>query len=351
MRHRTPTSIVSLCLALFCFAIGPSNAWAKDANPKPANPKDAEADKQAAPKVKPIPPLASDAEAEAALTEFKEAYKARGLKGDDKTSERDFAMQKIAPIQHRDVIKALAKVVKSKDPNLRIAAVVHLGEQRALPSLAGKVVADALLRSKKDVNFAITALETLGQLGYLGASPVVEQMLRHNDFSVKKAAIATVGQMKDMRLLRPMLAQVGINPDKDLEDVEKRERREKEDGHSWEGAEASVDTGTAGDGDQKAAEKQAKEQAAKNKAEAEAAAGGKPSIGRSGGGGGRSTKELIHPIKKALSAMTGESFEGPTSVVKWCQENKSDIATAIEKLIKDTKAQQKADKNAKPPSE
>ncbi len=57
-------------------------------------------------------PLATDAEVEAALAKFKEDFKAKGLKGDDKLSQKDFALKELAKLQHLKVVDALASVFR-----------------------------------------------------------------------------------------------------------------------------------------------------------------------------------------------------------------------------------------------
>ncbi|MGE0193333.1 MAG: HEAT repeat domain-containing protein [Planctomycetota bacterium] len=317
---------------------------------------DGGADPAAAPAPEAAAPaeLASPEEVKAAVEAYKENWKAKGLKGDERLAQRDWAMQQLAAVQHPEVVDELAKVLKGSDENLRIAAAVHLSSQTALPVQAGKKIAEAIQRNKNDVNFLMAALDSLGRLKFLGATEVIDEMLRHPDFSVKKAAIEAVGSTGDMRLMLPMLKLVQIDPDREPPGARGKNSGQSEsdgEGYSWEGAEATVDTGTAGDGDQKAAEKKAKEQAAKNKAEADAKAaasggsGGKPDKPGKGGGG-RSIQELIHPIKKALGALTGEEFDSPVTVHAWLVAHKDEIAARIKELADVEKDQAKTEKEA-----
>ena len=301
--------------------------------------------------------LATDEEADAAVEAFKDAWKAKGLKGDERLAQRDWAMQQLASIQHPEVVDELAKVLRGSDENLRIAAAVHLSTQTGLPVLAGRKVAEAIARNKSDVTFVMAALDTLGRLKYLGASDVISDMLRHPDFSVKKAAIEAVGNTGDVRLLKDMLKQVGIDADKPpKEETRQGGQEQKEEGYSWEGAEATVDTGSAGDGDQKEAERQAKEKAEKNKADAERKAGGGGGMdgGSTGsgvnkpgkGGGGRSPKELIHAVKRALGVLTGEEFDSALSVHVWVAEHEGEIGDLIKAVCEAEKQQAKDEKEA-----
>ncbi len=292
-----------------------------------------------APKAAPLPEVVADDVADAALAAFKENWKAKDLQGDDRLAQRDCAMQQLTLINHPKVVDELAKVLRGNDPNLRIAAAVHLSTQKALPVAAGKRLAEAVQRNKNDVAFVMACLSSVGQLKYLGASDLLEELLKHPDFSIRKAAIDAIGATQDARLLLAMLKIVRIDPEKGAPPEPKKSSGQTEqdgEGYSWEGAEATVDTGTAGDGDQKAAEAKAKAEAAKNKADAERAAGasggtsggGKPAKpgGRGGGGGGRSIQELIHPIQRALTAITGQEFDTPQAVYTWLVANRGAVA-------------------------
>lgn len=351
MRSIAPLAAV-LALAL---AASPSFATPEEA--PDAGAPEAPAGAAAAPAPAPAVVLATDEEAQAAVELFKDEWKAKGLKGDERLAQRDWAMQTLARLQHPEIVDELAKVLRGNDEDLRIAAAVHLGTQTGLPVAAGKKLAEAIKRNKNDVTFVMAALDTLGRLKYLGATDVISDMLRHPDFSVKKAAIEAVGNTGDIRLLKDMLKQVGIDADKaPKEETRTGGQGEKEEGYSWEGAEASVDTGTAGDGDQKEAERQAKEKADKNKADAERKAGGGGGMdgGSTGtgvnkpgkGGGGRSPKELIHAVKRALGVLTGEEFDGPLSVHVWVNEHEKEVAELIKAIAEAEKVQAKSEKDA-----
>ena len=51
--------------------------------------------------------VASDAVAEAAIDVFRREYRARGLKGDERLMQRDFAMRTLAETNHPKVVKEL----------------------------------------------------------------------------------------------------------------------------------------------------------------------------------------------------------------------------------------------------
>jgi hypothetical protein len=329
------------------------------------------------PAPKPPPVVASDADAAAALAEFKEAFKAKGLKGDDRLSQRDFAMATLAKLQHPLVVEALAPVARDSDPTLRMLATIYLGDQTLFPGLAGKHVATAWKRGLSDDVYVMTAMQSVARLKYLGARDDIRGALKSQNFAVKKTAIGTIVMTGDLRMVRDMLALVGVQvPSNEGKGVStggpaaeaktdgkvSGGQEQTTEGYSWEGAEATVDYGMA-DNTQENAEAKAKaeEQIAKNKAAAEAAAaaanndgggggvtGGSSSGGSAGGigsgassdggsgpgrgGGGRSNSELIPLVLGALQKLTGQTFTGPAHFKKWWADNAEAVAEKMKKL-------------------
>jgi hypothetical protein len=295
--------------------------------------------------------MATDEAVAAALAKFKEDWKAKGLKGDDRLSQREFALRELAKHQHAKVVEELASVTRDPDPTLRMIGVIYLGDMTLLPGAAGPKVVAAMKAGKGDVVMLMTCLQSIGHLKYLGARAELKDALRDQSFAVKKAAIDAIGRTGDLRLLREMLEVIGVDLGDDPSAAQDANEGKEvvEEGYSWEGAEASVDTGTAGDGDQKAAEAKVKAQLAANKAAAEKGSkaggggdGGGASVGR--GGTARSTEELLYPIIAALKGMTGRSFTGPKDLRKWHRENRSDLAEKGKALDEQERAQKSAAK-------
>lgn len=302
-------------------------------------------------------PVVGDEAAAEALALFKVNWKASGLKGDDRLSQRDFALEQLAKVQHPDVVEAIGKVTRNPDPDLRLLALIYLAEQTAYPHQAGKYVVQALRSGKRDEVLLLTALQTLGQLRYLGAGEDLVEMLAHRNFAVRKTAIATVGAVGDLRLLDHVLKLLGIKAAGDGGGDEKKEgggKETTEEGYSWDGVDVTYDTGTAGDGDQKQAEKIGKEQLAKNKAEAGGGRGGgdgnaSGAGGSSGGGGGggrgassRSSEELVPDVLRTLKKLTGEEFDKPSTIKTWLKANKDLVKEKEAQLDEAEKEQKKA---------
>jgi HEAT repeat protein len=321
MSRTLPLLLLALALALTA-----TPAWADG---------DGDAAAEAAGEVA-LPPLSSEEEVEAAIDTFKEEWKARGLRGDDRLSQRDYAMSRLASVQHPDVVDELFRVTRNRDPILRTLAVIYLGEQRALPAYAGERVVRALKRNDDDEVFVMSALQSIGNLRYLGGREVIADMLQHQDYAIKKAAIAAVGATGDLRLLKDILKILGINwtPGQDGSDTSASGGSQEEvveEGYSWEGVDVTYDTGTAGTHDQEMAEKIGKEQLAANRAAAEAAARGGSGVGAGGGdtgvssggrgGASRTTEELMPAILRTLHQLTGEKFDGPGTLYAWVRAN------------------------------
>ncbi|MHC5010364.1 MAG: HEAT repeat domain-containing protein [Planctomycetota bacterium] len=338
--------------------------------------------------------VASDEEAEEALALFKEEFKARGLTGDDKISQRDWAMSRLAVVQHPDVVEALAKVTRNREPILRLLAVIYLGEQRLFPALAGEHIIRAMKRDSKNTVLVMSALQALGELRYLGAQEDIEPLLQHNDYAIRKSAILAVGAIGDIRMLEDILKLVGIeyqgvqaatasgnqeggagegsgSPEGGTTGETEGDSGGKEvveEGYSWEGAEATVDYGDADNTVREIPEAKAKAEAqiAENKREAEAAArssgdtGGSVTGGSTGGsaagsspagssaprgGASRTPSELMPAILKTLYRLTGERFTGPGEVRRFLQINAAKIAEVQARLEDAEKQQREAARN------
>lgn len=307
-----------------------------------------------APPAPPAAKFASDADAEAAVAKFREDWKAPGLKGDDKLMQRDFALAQLSRVAHPLVVLELGEAARTADDDLRPIAVAYLGLQKGSPALSGEQILAAMKKHAKDDVLVISGVQALGQLRYLGADDQLKALLKTEDYALKKAVIIAVGQLGDMRLMDELLKLLGVDPNEKAPDGGKDDPKSGgkevvDEGYSYEGAEATVDTGTAGDGDQKAAEAKVKDQIARNKA---AAGGGKgggggggagSGVGGTGGRGGsaRSKEELKPYILKALKALTGETFMSSKELRVWLSKSGPQIA-AKKKTSAELEAEQKA---------
>lgn len=322
-----------------------------------ARPALAEPPKDAGKAAAPAPTMADPVQVAEALAKFKEEYKAKGLKGDDKLTQKDFAVAQIAKLQHPSVVDAIAAVTRESDATLRMLGVIYLSDQTLLPGAAGPHAAAAFKRAGDDDALRMTCLQTIGRLRFLGARPEIRDALESQSWAVRKSALAATARTGDLRLLHDVLAVVGVDIPNDAagtssgggEDPKSSGGKEVTEGYSWEGAEASVDTGTPGDSDQKAAEAQAKAEAAANEAAAREAAGasggggggeGGATMGR--GGSSRNPRELLPQVLGVLQSLTGRSFANASEFKRWYAVNRDALVAKMRELDAKEKAQ-KAD--------
>lgn len=301
------------------------------------------------------PVMATDEEVAEALKEFKTNWKAKGLRGDDRVMQRDFAMRQISELHHPEVVKALGKASRSSDEDVRLIAVIYLSDQKLLPHQAAQYILDAMKKHRKDVVMQMTALQALGALKYVGAAHQLRNALKHKQFVVRKAAITAVGDIGDTRMLPDVLKVLGVKLETDNKgkDADKKESKKEtvSEGYSWEGAEAVVDRGEADNSKEMAdAKRIAEAQIARNKAAAQAGkgggggGGGVGGVGGSGGRGGtaRSTEEMIPAILRTLKKLTGEEFKKPSQIRIWVKDQKDWLESETKRLDKLEKDQKSA---------
>jgi hypothetical protein len=260
----------------------------------------------------PIPPLATDEEAKAALDAFKEAWSARGLRGDERTAARERAMRTLAAVQHKDVADRLARLSGDRDEDIRSLAVMYLGEQRAIPGYAGPLVVKALETHRKDPIVVLFALESIDRLQWLGATETLESLLKHPDAAVQKVALLTIGDMEEMRLLDAI--------------VKLMQELKIDEGVKWEGGEVHYDTGAAGTHDQEMAEKIYQEKY-----------GNAASQGRKAG---RAMRDIKPIVLEAMKRLTGQEFTTTAMAKAWIEANARHVADA-QKALEDLESSQR----------
>ncbi|MDJ0521104.1 MAG: hypothetical protein QNJ90_03415 [Planctomycetota bacterium] len=272
------------------------------------------AEEDAKKKEKPIPPLASDEEAAEALKAFKVDFKAKGLKGEEKIGAKAWALTTLSKVQHPKVVDEIAKHTKNRNADLRTGAVLALGNQRRIPGYAGKAVVVALKRHGKDATFVMASLESIGKLRYFGAKQQLAELMKHHEYAVVKNALVTIGRLNDARFIA------------DIVKLMKELKLEK--GAKWDGVNVTYDTGTAGDHDQKMAEKIGKAQEAKNKKKGKRAA--------------KSMRDLGPIVLEVMYDLTGERFTGGIEARKWLDKNRADVdkKVAAAKKVADDQAKE-----------
>lgn len=303
------TRLLPLLLVLLFLALLPAPLSADEppAAPPPA------AEEPPAEEEDPIPPLATDEAAKAALKTFKEDYKAKGYRGDEKTAMRDRAMRRLAEVQHPDVADRLFKLTRDRDADIRTLAVMYLGELRALPGYAGRYVVQVIGKQASDPVILMFAIEALDRLDYRGALATLRELMRNEDEGVRKVVILTVGDMQELRMFEDLLALA-----KEL----KIDQGWKTDGH-----EVRYDSGAAGDADQKMAEKIYKD---------------RYGSARKGRSAARAMRDFRPVLLEALKRLTGEEFYGREQAEAWALEKKDELDAKKQVLEETGAAQDKA---------
>lgn len=289
----------STLLALALVAVpAAAPAFADDPKPVPVVPAEA-------------PKVVSNDEAKAAIAKFKEQFK-----GKDVALKAD-VIDSLAKVQHPDVIAELARLLGQKNAELRAVAAQDLGGQKALPALAGSRLAASIEPNWTDWSHLADVVDSMKALGWRGSLPFLLKMLKHPNQAVARWAIDAIGDMKDVRALDPIL------------DLMKELKIEE--GASWDGVEVHVDTGTAGDADQKAAE-----------AQGQAALAARAAKGKSAGRKSRSIGEIVYLVLKDL---TGEQLVSAKAVRAWAEKHKPEL-DAKKKALDDEQKKQDAESQA-----
>jgi hypothetical protein len=293
-------SSIALYALLAAFAARPVRAE----EPKPAAPN------PAAPK--PVPSPASSAEAKAAIGKFKEAFKGKD------SVKKAAAVDALGRVNHPDVVTELMRLVRHRDPEIRAAAFQNLGAQRAIPSVAGGALVATVDVKSTDWQHLTDVVDAVEQLQYRGSLPTLVKLLHHGDQSVVRWSLDAIGDLKDVRGLDAIL------------DLMKELKIDE--GVKWEGGEVSVDTGTAGDGDQRAAEAAYAARYGNNAAKGKAA--------------GRKMRALGEILYLVLKDLTGESFHSGKAAREWVAAHAAELAARKKALDEEQKRQDEAGKAA-----
>ena len=264
------------------------------------------------PAPKPIPPIASNAEAKAALTKFHDTFK-----GKDVEAKAD-AIDALGRVNHPDVVAELAKLLRQRNLELRAAACQNLGGQRALPSLAGAAFLATVDAKSTDWAYLTDVIDGLKDLNCRASLPTLVKLLHHENQSVVRWSLDALGDMKDVRALDAVL---------DL-----MKELKVDEGAKWEGGEVRVDTGASGDADQKAAE-----------AAYAAKYGNQAGKGRSAGRKMRALGEVLYLVVKDL---TGQSFLSGKAAREWVAAHGAELDAKKKALDEEQKKQEEDGKAA-----
>jgi hypothetical protein len=245
------------------------------------------------------PPAHTDAQVAPAL----EAYRRDFAESD--MDRRLKAVRALARWRHKEVLKELKRVLaKEADLELKAAAAEGFQHQTSFGNDPAKPLAEHLKqwkdwasqeesndpaveeRTKYEARVLAAIWVSVGALGWKEPWKDWKGYIDHPHDDVAAAAITAFGRMKEYRALAPLLEWFNIYPD----------------GITWEGGSVRVDTGAAGDKDQKAAE-----------AAWKAKYGGRKKKARPG---------VVDALLKAVKDITGQEFTKPAELKQWMEDNK-----------------------------
>ena len=299
-RHRRLAQRGSACRALLLLAllasIGAPRAFAEEGA--------GDDDAAAAPVVDVRPH--SDEVVAAALERFKKSFAKPSM------DARLRILQWLGRHRHKKVLRTLSKIL-TRDRNLEIKAMAArgIGYQLSEAKSARKVLTKALDKFKRygsreapeddeieaineeEAQILVACVDGLRALhphapkrhkrdGWDAIEPLIDHM--HDDVAI--AVFRYCGETKEYRGLPRILEWFNYYPD----------------GHSWNGASATVDTGTAGSADAKAA-----------RAKVQRAMAGRKKKAR---------PDAHAEMAKAVEQITGEALKDPKALTAWMKENK-----------------------------
>lgn len=229
---------------------------------------------------------------------------ARDAAGED-LEKRIRALRTLGRWRHEDVLKELRRVL-AKEPDLELKAVAAegLGHQLCFAPVAGRALADFLKANAKwasgpdpqspaeqqrmayEARVLVACWGSVGALGWKDAWKEWKDYIDHEHDDVASAAITAFGRLKEYRALPSLLEWFNIYPD----------------GVSWEGGSVRVDTGAAGDKDQKAAQAAWK--------------------AKYGGRAKKARPAVVDALLRAVREITGQEFTKPAQLKQWMDENK-----------------------------
>lgn len=198
------------------------------------------------------------------------------------------ALRNFGKVQHPDVAKELLKLLKKEESEHLLAAVCDaLGKQLTSAKKAGPKLQKLLKDSETPPRVLAAAVRAVGALDYRKADDELDSLAMHDDDEVSIAVFRTFGEWKSEDHLEVMQKFFDKWPDE----------------KGFTAISVTVDTGTAGSADQKAAQ-------AKGKSKQAAAAAWKP------------RPEVTAVLRESLKQITGKGFRRPEDLREYRENPK-----------------------------
>ena len=214
-------------------------------------------------------------------------------------------------VPHDRTIKQLAKFLKDKQPAVRGVAALALGGQGHNKDAAGALLMKTYQKEKKEIEVAISCVDAIKELRWYGYWPALEKDTKGK--SARSAIVIRIlellGQNKDYRAIPMLLEMYKVAMPKRV---------------TWKTGTVNVDTGTAGDADQRAAEAKFNSKYGRGGSKAKAKATAKARA--------FDARNFTTQIRKCAKEITGEDFETDVDLEDWWIDNYEKVARAIARL-------------------
>lgn len=244
-----------------------------------------------------------DEKAQEAILRFQEDFKAK------ETEAKQHAIYDLHEVPHDLVLKELEKLLKNKDPDLRNVAALAVGGQSHAPDKAGALLMRVYEKDFPTEDVLSSALEAMAELKYMGYWPQLKRALKDDRSGIVIRCFDLLAANQDWRALP------------DLVDLYREIMPRR---ISWSTGSVTVDTGAAGDTDQKAAEAEFNRRygqgGSKEKAKAKAKANA------------IDLRNFSTQLRKCVKQITGQDFDNAFDLEEWWLENFVMVAQKIAEL-------------------
>jgi len=241
----------------------------------------------------PVTPVDDDV-AKTALAEFNAAFrKSRQI---EEKQELVFALH---DVPHPAVLKQCLRLLRHKDAAIRNVAALAIGGQGFEGNKAGEALMKALPKEKKTVEVATSIVDALIELKYLAYWPDIQkETSKDARNSVVIRIFDMLGANKDYRAIPMLLKMYRVAMPRHVK---------------WSTGTVNVDTGAAGDADNKAAQQKFNQKFGAGGSKARAKAVGKANS--------FDLRNFSSQIKAATKAITGVEFDNDIDLEDWWVEN------------------------------
>jgi len=246
-----------------------------------------------------------DDQAKAAVKEAKAAFRKA-----DTVEEKQGVVFSLHDFPNDYTIRALKRYLRDRDPAIRGVAALALGGQVHDKEEAGELLMEAYQKDKDEMQVALSCLDAMRNLKYLGYWP---ELGKDTGKGARSAVVIRIlellGANKDFRALPMLLDMYKVAMPKHVK---------------WTTGTVNVDTGTAGDADQRAAEAEFNRRYGRGGSRARAAAERKAKA--------FDARNFQTQIRKCAKEITGEDFETDIDLEDWWIENWEMVARRIAEL-------------------